>query len=1751
MVNRTPASKFHPRVQASEDGAVADPQTSEHELNARLLRFRGKPEIEDAKPLARDLLAAQRYADARAVAVEAQGAGPVDADLLLLEGQAWMAEGEATRALDRFMAAVAAEPGTAEPYRWLGRALMLRGDPLRAQGAYRQSLEIEPGSPEALADLERVEQAVSRARERLMHEAARMGDVPPEIAMAIAMDSVAASHQAGANGHSGPAATAQVMSMGDETLEVSFADVSVLDNEAASPPATVSEPDATVLDGVETTDAGAAELVEADVLEAELAEADVLEAEHAEPVSSDANVEAPHGSAVAGPEAGQDEDVALQPVILADVLAGDPALNLADVAQSDGAVDSLDEDVTLDTVVDEVEASALQERTRITPAAVQELQLAPADEVTLAEPSVASDVQATATDVDVSQPVSDEEELDVADLEFEEPAAVAGDQAQAEQVAGAQGAVQVQPAAVVSCGDEVAPEESSLEALGVVEASDGAGEPEGAVVTHPGRGQEVSDRGALGPSEEGAEEGAEESVEGALGRRGRISTHVVLPPPPPSLGPSPLWDAAGKGLRGPADVDTVPDFRPTPGALDDEIDEVTDELPRPSLVPAVGEGPRSAAERTDSSVVRGKAGKSSGVRPAARLTRPFGSAPPLASMSSFPPPLVQPPGWSVRTPGTLPPVPPLSSFPPAPPAAERAVATAQGRYGMAPPSPAGVGVSGPVPLGSELTPSEATAESETGLGTPDPLWDGPGDDSGWQWSRVAERSSVPPQALQSSVVPQQEQEHEPGPRWDSEGDITPVRLMFGQEAPPIIETAGPPAELTGRLVSTPPVADPNGTGAFELKVKAREAGPRCDDITVRAPAIDAQTLSQPVELPLLAEQPPRQDQTPVVPHESQAGDTQPDPVPPREDETPVTGPGSGVAAVEPAVAPPATDERVSGPPHFVPEQEPLAQSAAVADPSEVLLGATQVEPREVVVARSEVPDAVGVVRDAVGNEAVTAEVSRPAEAVATDLEEAVSPDEHGAAASERAEHLDEGAKDASGSGHVATDSASEVGATSQPEPEAPRMVESVESDDSMTMEIDASELSDLTAPTGATQRAQVIEVARVQAEPVLQESEPAESVGRASAGPQTESAGAEPAAPPDEEAPHKEAEAVLAEVAARLGTQVPATAGSEADALTEAEIAALAAAEGAGLAGSAWTPDGVFDNLRPGQSPFPELRWEGPVVGAFSIHPPPVKSAPSATSASVDPDAKAQASASPELPEIDLDEVLDAAHGARSPEDDGESGRSDGTERFSVAELSALGGSGAERARAVHSELPLAAADSAAPLTEPAEAAGPAAATAKGQPEVGSKAPAPAKAQKAEAKKGESKRAARRRRRTTPEPLEIDATPSLGGGEPAFLSLNPVEAAVSNSRGGSKRTNWGTWAAAAAALLVGGGSYLWFGPGPSAGGKDGVAEGAVRPESTTTATAELGAPSSVRNVEVGAVTKAVRAGTAKPRPPVVSKVVQGQAADGVASKPQEPLGERPAAVAAAAGTRTAEDVAVIAVKPAPTEPSAEQVGAIEALLAQRDLKGAQAAIDGLSAKQRGSVAGRALQARLFLFKGREDRALTTLEPLLRNKETAPTEALALAGQASYRRGRVNTAAGLYEAALAQEPDNVTALLGRGEVHLRAGRPDAALPLLEQAGELMKAHSEAVLAEAREVRWLSLLGHAYLQRGETGDRERAHDALARAVTMPNPPSEAFFWLGESLSGRRTSEAVDAYGRYLQVAPRGRYAARAKRAMGPLR
>ena len=155
-------------------------------------------------------------------------------------------------------------------------------------------------------------------------------------------------------------------------------------------------------------------------------------------------------------------------------------------------------------------------------------------------------------------------------------------------------------------------------------------------------------------------------------------------------------------------------------------------------------------------------------------------------------------------------------------------------------------------------------------------------------------------------------------------------------------------------------------------------------------------------------------------------------------------------------------------------------------------------------------------------------------------------------------------------------------------------------------------------------------------------------------------------------------------------------------------------------------------------------------------------------------------------------------------------------------------------------------------------------------------------------------------------------------------------------------------------------------------------------------------------------------------------------------------------------------------------------------------------------------------------------------------------ALVRYGDALYRTDRVNKAAGVYDAALAIDATHVGALIGRAEVHLRAERPSDALALLKQANSVAGAR----LASQPRARLLGLLGHAHLQRGQAGDRRAARRALEKAVELPTANIDSFFWLGESLAGRHTSRAADAYQRYLQKAPHGKYATRAKRALGPL-
>ena len=72
----------------------------------------------------------------------------------------------------------------------------------------------------------------------------------------------------------------------------------------------------------------------------------------------------------------------------------------------------------------------------------------------------------------------------------------------------------------------------------------------------------------------------------------------------------------------------------------------------------------------------------------------------------------------------------------------------------------------------------------------------------------------------------------------------------------------------------------------------------------------------------------------------------------------------------------------------------------------------------------------------------------------------------------------------------------------------------------------------------------------------------------------------------------------------------------------------------------------------------------------------------------------------------------------------------------------------------------------------------------------------------------------------------------------------------------------------------------------------------------------------------------------------------------------------------------------------------------------------------------------------------------------------------------------------------------------------------------------------------------LYGRAYLLADRT---DQARRELEQAVEVPNAPVDAHFFLGEALSGTNSAEARPHYERYLELAPEGSFAARARRAI----
>ncbi len=223
-----------------------------------------------------------------------------------------------------------------------------------------------------------------------------------------------------------------------------------------------------------------------------------------------------------------------------------------------------------------------------------------------------------------------------------------------------------------------------------------------------------------------------------------------------------------------------------------------------------------------------------------------------------------------------------------------------------------------------------------------------------------------------------------------------------------------------------------------------------------------------------------------------------------------------------------------------------------------------------------------------------------------------------------------------------------------------------------------------------------------------------------------------------------------------------------------------------------------------------------------------------------------------------------------------------------------------------------------------------------------------------------------------------------------------------------------------------------------------------------------------------------------------------------------------------------------------------RLGRVEALLGLGRLDDAQVQLAGLPEKLRDGRAARETGARLALARRKPGEALTLLRPLAQAEGVKPAT-LALYGEALYAADQVNAAAQSYERALQADGTLPEALIGRAQVHLRAERPGDALGLLEEAQDVLETRLRGPDVHGR---MLTFFGHAYVQRGKAGDLDRARRVLLEAIDLPGITPEAHFWLGEASGGRRTPEAAAAFKRYLELEPKGRYAERARRALGPM-
>lgn len=229
-----------------------------------------------------------------------------------------------------------------------------------------------------------------------------------------------------------------------------------------------------------------------------------------------------------------------------------------------------------------------------------------------------------------------------------------------------------------------------------------------------------------------------------------------------------------------------------------------------------------------------------------------------------------------------------------------------------------------------------------------------------------------------------------------------------------------------------------------------------------------------------------------------------------------------------------------------------------------------------------------------------------------------------------------------------------------------------------------------------------------------------------------------------------------------------------------------------------------------------------------------------------------------------------------------------------------------------------------------------------------------------------------------------------------------------------------------------------------------------------------------------------------------------------------------------------------------------RVGRVEALVGLARLPDATVQLEGVRASDRTLPRARMAAGRLALALGHAGEAVTQLRPLAEEAATKSAQSLSLYGDALFAANEIDTATTTYDAALLLDAQSPEALLGRARVAVRAEHAEDAIAYVARLQTSLATH---IRPPALRAAGLTALGRAKLMeqraRFRAAARDAARTALHDATALVGAPAEAFFWYGESLTDTDATAARAAYTHYLELAPQGEFAARARRAMSPSR